>query len=117
MAKNKTIEVATPAEETQTPVAETESSQVENMPEVGAEQAQAEKEEVPAQGETPPAPPETTEPLFSLEEMEMKHRVPGWQHSALKRLMGWASGKMVTGAEYEAALDQLNNRRVGGGRR
>lgn len=111
MAKVKTTEAGTPAEELKTPVEETQSSQDENLPETGAEQPQGEA------GQTPDTSQGKAEPLFSLEELEMKHRMPGWQQSALKRLMGWASGKKVTEREYEAALDQLNNRRVGGGRR
>lgn len=65
-----------------------------------------------------PAPQVTGqgEQLFSLDELAHANRVAGWQQSSLMRLMGWQPGKMVTEAEYEAALDQLNNRRQGGGR-
>jgi hypothetical protein len=57
------------------------------------------------------------EPLFSLEELAHTHRVPGWQAAALARLMGWVAGKKTSEAEYKAALEQLNDRRQGGGRR
>ena len=32
------------------------------------------------------------------------------------RMMGWDDGKMVTDEEYRNSLEQLRNRRLGGGR-
>ena len=123
MAKKKETKAETPVEEKQTPAAENQSSQVENAAETTSETGETPLSEGAPQGDAPapvtdqaPAA-EKDEPLFSLEELEMKHRAPSWQHSALKRLMGWASGKKVAEREYEAALNQLNNRRQGGGRR
>lgn len=54
--------------------------------------------------------------LESLAAMADRHRVPAWQEAALCRFMGWAEGKMVSDAEYQAALGKLNSRRLGGGR-
>ena len=120
MAKKK--EADTAAEETTAQAteatteqaAEEQRSQDENTPETTPAQPQTAEEET-ATPATPVA--EEEEKLFSLDELEQRHRVPGWQQAALMRLMGWQRGKMLTEAEYEAGLDQLNNRRVGGGRR
>ena len=54
--------------------------------------------------------------LESLAALADRHRVPAWQEAALCRFMGWAEGKMVSDAEYQAALGKLNSRRLGGGR-
>ena len=54
--------------------------------------------------------------LESLAALADRHRVPAWQEAALCRFMGWAEGKMVSNAEYLAALGKLNSRRLGGGR-
>ena len=54
--------------------------------------------------------------LESLAALADRHRVPAWQEAALCRFMGWAEGKMVSSAEYLAALGKLNSRRLGGGR-
>jgi len=37
-----------------------------------------------------------------------------WQGAALCRAEGWALGKMVTQADFDAALERLNTRRMGG---
>lgn len=55
--------------------------------------------------------------LFSVDELAVKNRIPTWQAAALHRFMGWAPGKKVTEAEYTAALENLNKRPQGGGRR
>lgn len=55
-------------------------------------------------------------PLASLDAHAVKRRVSAWQHAALLRAMGWVEGKMVTDAEYDAALNTLKHRRMGGGR-
>lgn len=52
-----------------------------------------------------------------LHELAVLHRVSGWQQAALARLMGWQEGKVVTDADYRAALDRLNARRLGSGRK
>ncbi len=54
--------------------------------------------------------------LESLAVLADRHRVPGWQQAALMRMMGWDDGKMVTDEEYRNSLEQLRNRRLGGGR-
>lgn len=65
-------------------------------------------------------PPENTTPatpaLETLAELANRYRVPAWQQAALVRFMGWAEGRQVTATDYAAALDNLKNRRVGGGR-
>lgn len=67
------------------------------------------------------AKPEHPEPvvkaeLFNLSELASKRRIPGWQQAALLRLMNWQKDKLVTEAEYDAALKALGQRRLGGGR-
>ena len=59
---------------------------------------------------------EATSALFDMNVLAAKYRVPAWQQAALMRSMGWEAGKMVTVAEYLAALEGLQNRRLGGGR-
>ena len=54
-----------------------------------------------------------SQPLMSLEELAQQFRVPGWQHAALCKLMGWQPGKAVTLAEYETGLAALSGRRLG----
>lgn len=58
-------------------------------------------------------------PQSSLEALSVladRHRVTSWQQAALMRCMGWENGKMVTDAEYRAALARLKSRPMGGGR-
>lgn len=57
---------------------------------------------------------ETAEPYYGLEELALRHRLPTWRQAALVRLMDWADGKMLTEAEYEAALTKLGGRPLGG---
>ncbi len=52
-----------------------------------------------------------------MAELAARFRVPQWQQAALVRFMGWAPGKRVSAQEYEAALDALLSRRMGGGRK
>lgn len=58
-----------------------------------------------------------TDNLKSLSELAALFRVPTWQQAALERLMGWAKGKSVTEEAYSDALDSLNSRRMGSGRK
>lgn len=53
---------------------------------------------------------------LSIDEHAMRLNIPGWQHAALCRLLGWASGKLVSEAEYKDGLAALHARRQGGGR-
>ena len=55
--------------------------------------------------------------LENMDELAARFRVPQWQQAALVRFMGWAPGKRVSAQEYEAALDALLSRRMGGGRK
>lgn len=55
--------------------------------------------------------------LQSLDELALLFRVPTWQQAALTRLMGWAPDKSVSEADYADALEALNSRRMGGGRK
>lgn len=55
-------------------------------------------------------------PLETLSVLADRHRVTSWQQAALMRCMGWESGKLVTDAEYRAALNRIKNRPMGGGR-
>lgn len=55
-------------------------------------------------------------PLETLSVLADRHRVTSWQQAALMRCMGWESGKLVTDAEYHAALERIKNRPMGGGR-
>lgn len=54
--------------------------------------------------------------LETLSVLADRHRVTSWQQAALMRCMGWESGKLVTDAEYRAALERIKNRPMGGGR-
>ena len=55
--------------------------------------------------------------LLSLSALAARHRVPSWQQAALCRYMGWADGKMLTDEAYQAALNSLAQRHMGGGRK
>lgn len=68
------------------------------------------------QGRSAAPQSESQEDRFELSVLASRHRVPSWQQAALLRLMGWADGKMVTDADYQAALAGLHGRRMGGGR-
>ena len=110
-----------PANETGNTGSNEQASPETNAPEGGQkaqEEAQGEPQNEQAAPDKTKGPEEDTEiVLFSLGELEQKYRVPGWQAAALSRLMGWEAGKVVSAKDYETALDQLNNRRQGGGRR
>lgn len=54
--------------------------------------------------------------LLTLDALADKHRVASWQQAALLRLTGWAAGKEVSEADYAAALNNLQYRRMGSGR-
>ncbi len=55
--------------------------------------------------------------LHTLDDLALSFRVPTWQQAALVRFMGWAPDKKVSEAEYADALDSLNSRRMGSGRK
>lgn len=65
--------------------------------------------------EDAPAAPENA--LKNLNELALLYRVPTWQQAALLRLMDWTEDKRVSAADYADALDALNSRRMGGGRK
>lgn len=54
---------------------------------------------------------------WSLSVLADRHRVSSWQQAALLRFMDWTDDKLVSDAEYRAALENLKHRRIGGGRR
>ncbi|MDE5831728.1 MAG: hypothetical protein K2H64_01865 [Desulfovibrio sp.] len=43
--------------------------------------------------------------------------VPAWKQAALLRYMGWLPDRVATEEEYKNALEALDGRRLGGGRR
>lgn len=63
------------------------------------------------------APAQEAAELLSLSVLAARHRVPSWQQAALCRYMGWADGKMLTEEAYQAALNSLAQRHMGGGRK
>lgn len=69
------------------------------------------------QGETGAATPPDTPVLKNLDELALSFRVPTWQQAALVQFMGWAPDKSVSEADYADALDALNSRRMGSGRK
>lgn len=54
--------------------------------------------------------------LETINVLANRHRLPSWQLAALLRMMDWEDDLMVTDADFRAAIDRLNNRRIGGGR-
>lgn len=68
-----------------------------------------EKEEETIQGQETPL-------VESVGLLSSRHRIPSWQKAALLRFMDWEDDKMVTEAEFGAALKSLQTRRIGGGR-
>ena len=73
--------------------------------------------EAPADPQADVAREETGPVLESLSVLANRHRVPSWQQAALLRFMDWTDDKLVSDAEYRAALENLKHRRIGGGRR
>lgn len=67
------------------------------------------------QEEDAPTAPENA--LKNLNELALSFRVATWQQAALLRLMDWTEDKRVSEAAYADALDALNSRRMGGGRK
>ena len=55
--------------------------------------------------------------LESLSALADLYRLSTWEQAGVMQLMGWTDDKQVTAEDYEAALDALKNRRIGGGRR
>ncbi len=55
--------------------------------------------------------------LEQLSVLADRHRVPSWQQAALLRFMDWTDDRLVSDADYRAALESLQHRRMGGGRR
>lgn len=104
-----------------------ESKKTEESPAQAAEQqmskAGKERDSASPQGESVDQPGGGEEQekhlkgvLVDLDAAALEYRTPGWRQAALMRLMGWENGKKVSLAEYENALERLNNRRQGGGR-
>lgn len=92
--------------------------------------ADTEKDGVnPTEDQTPPkdaetAPDTQTLPagndspvLEKLNVLADRFRIPAWQQAALLRYTGWMDDKLVTEDEYRKELENLKNRRIGGGRR
>ena len=73
--------------------------------------------EAPADPQADVAREETGPVLESLSVLADRHRVSSWQQAALLRFMDWTDDKLVSDAEYRAALENLKRRRIGGGRR
>ena len=73
--------------------------------------------EAPADPKADVAREETGPVLESLSVLADRHRVSSWQQAALLRFMDWTDDKLVSDAEYRAALENLKHRRIGGGRR
>lgn len=57
----------------------------------------------------------TKAPLFPVEDLAEKAKVPAWELAALRQGMSWADGKQVTQGEFDTALNRLRNRPQGGG--
>lgn len=116
------------AGEAQTPEAGIVSAGAEQAAEQTAPGREANQAEE-AREQTPPAPVETPETSAdrekeaeapALEQLSMladRHRVPSWQQAALLRFMDWTEDRLVSDADYRAALESLHHRRMGGGRR
>ncbi len=47
----------------------------------------------------------------------LSEKIPAWQKAALLRFMNWQDDRMVSESEFAAALESLQNRRIGGGRK
>ena len=76
----------------------------------------AEQPEAEQPSPEPGASVRQNENQASIENWASALNIPGWQHAALCRLMGWAAGKTVSEAEYRQGLAVLAGRRMGGGR-
>jgi hypothetical protein len=63
--------------------------------------------------ETPAAQPE---PLKPYEALAAEAGLAVWEKAALARSAGWAPGKSLTPAEFDAALNAFRSRRQGGGK-
>lgn len=81
-----------------------------------AKEENLEEQAVQVQVQAQAAANTQAEELESLSALASRYRVPSWQQAALCRFMGWAEGKMLTDAEYSAALDKLSARGLCGGR-
>lgn len=57
------------------------------------------------------------ETLETLDSLALRYRVPSWKQAAMLQMQGWAPGKHVSAADYEAALADLSTRPLGGGAR
>lgn len=57
------------------------------------------------------------ETLETLDSLALRYRVPSWKQAAMLQMQGWALGKRVSVAEYEAALADLGTRPLGSGAR
>lgn len=61
--------------------------------------------------------PDDSPALEKLNVLADRFRVPSWQQAALLRYTGWMDDKLVPEDEYRRELENLKNRRIGGGRR
>jgi hypothetical protein len=55
-----------------------------------------------------------TKEAKKIEVWQSKYRLPSWQFAALTQLKNWKGGKSVTKAEFDEALSELKNIRIGG---
>lgn len=125
--KKKTAEEQDTQVQEQTATAATEQVAAQTAPEEDAHGEQTTPEQTPETAEEQEASADPEEDvadavseeakLESLSVLADRHRVVSWQQAALCRFMGWADGKMLTDAEYKAALAGLSARHLGGGRR
>lgn len=54
--------------------------------------------------------------LMQVAELAAIHGIKPWEMAAVIRAEGWTDDKAVTGAEFDAALTRLRERRIGSGR-
>lgn len=90
-----------------------EGENVEQTPET----VEAAEASVDTQEDVAAATEESGPVLESLSVLADRHRVPSWQQAALLRFMDWTDDRLVSDADYRAALGNLKHRRIGGGRR
>lgn len=60
--------------------------------------------------------PSTNGTLYPVEELASSRGIKPGELAGLCRAKGWASGKQVSEAECEAAVEAFSNRPMGGGR-
>ena len=116
-AKKDTVETPeNPTPETTIPVAEESAA-----PDLG----EAPEGDIPAQEESaapdtpstvnlPATPKEVNVTLVNVDNFIRESNMPSWKGAALCRAEGWAIGIMITREEFDAAVQRLENRRMGG---